>query len=126
MEASPTEKPVVYIFHGNDEYEIAKAVEKMYERMGDPGMAELNTTRLDGRQSNEEQLRTAATAIPFLAERRLVILSHAIAKLNGAGAQARYEKFFNSLPEIDRAGAGDRGRGGAQRVEVAARHALAA
>ncbi len=100
MEANPIEKPIVYILHGNDEFEITKAVEMLYERMGDPGMAELNTSRLDGRQSSEEDLRTAATAIPFLAERRLVILSHAMAKLNGAGAQARYEKFFNSLPEL--------------------------
>jgi len=99
MEANPTDKPVVYIFHGNDEFEIAKAVEKLYARMGDPGMADLNTTRLDGRASSEEELRTASNAIPFLAERRLVILAHAMVKLNGAGAQARYEKFFDGLPE---------------------------
>ncbi len=99
MESNPIDKPIVYIFHGSDEFEIKKAVETMYARMGDPGLAELNTTRLDGRQCSEEELRTSASAIPFLAERRLVILSHSIAKLGNAAVRQRYEKFFDGLPE---------------------------
>lgn len=93
------EKPVVYIFHGDDEYAIAKAVEDLCARMGDPALAELNTTRLDGRQAAEEDLRTGANAIPFLAERRLVILSHALARLGGANGRSRYEKFLDNLPQ---------------------------
>ncbi len=99
MAPNPTPKPIVYIFHGNDEFEIRKAIETMYAHMGDPGMAELNTSRLDGRQCSEEDLRTAAEAIPFLAERRLVVLSHAVAKLGNAASRQRYEKFFDGLPE---------------------------
>jgi DNA polymerase-3 subunit delta len=38
-------------------------------------------------------------ALPFLAERRLVVLNHAQVRLNGSGAQSRYESFMNRLPE---------------------------
>ena len=43
-------------------------VEELYGRMSDPSTADLNTTRLDGRQASDEDLRNAAFAMPFLAD----------------------------------------------------------
>jgi DNA polymerase III subunit delta len=103
LEASANQKtttrPVVYIFHGDDEFALAHAVNDLYNQMGDAGLADLNTTRLDGRNASEEDIRTAANSLPFLAERRLVILNYALSRFGGAGAQSRYQPFLDRLPD---------------------------
>ncbi|MDR3576678.1 MAG: DNA polymerase III subunit delta [Anaerolineaceae bacterium] len=97
--ATTSEKPVVYILHGDDTFAMTHFVEEFYNRMGDPSMADLNTTRLDGRLASDEDLRNAAFAIPFLAERRLVVLSNPLARLSAEGAQKRFIDILDSLPD---------------------------
>ncbi len=77
----PNEKPVVYILHGDDPVEIEKFIGALVARMGDPTLVELNFSRLDARSTSESELRTAAMAMPFLAERRLVVLDQAQIRL---------------------------------------------
>ncbi len=94
----PEEKPVVYIFHGDDQAAIQHAIDDLYARMGDPGMAELNTTRLDGRQASEEDLRTALLAPPFLIERRMVIFTNPLSRLSTPTSRERFVRLLDSLP----------------------------
>ncbi len=94
----PDEKPVVYIFHGDDQAAIQHEIDDLYARLGDPGMAELNTTRLDGRQASEEDLRTALLAPPFLIDRRMVILRNPFARLASPPARERFLKLLDGLP----------------------------
>ena len=74
------EKPTIIILHGNDTFAIQKAIASMRDRLGDPSLSDLNLTRLDGRQATEDDIRSAVMAMPFLAERRLVILTEALAR----------------------------------------------
>lgn len=100
MDNSPqAEKPVVYIVHGDDQLAIKRFLSVMIERMGDPSMAELNTSRMDGRQASEDDLRSAANAMPFLAERRLVILSHPTARLTTDAGRKRFQTLLDGLPD---------------------------
>ena len=92
------EKPVVYILHGDDPVEIARFVDSMTAKMIETGMADLNLSRLDGRTTSEADLRTAALALPFLAERRLVILDQAQVRL-GQGSEDHFKPFLNQLPD---------------------------
>lgn len=92
------DKPVVYILRGDDPQAAEQYIEAMVARMGDPGLAELNTARLDARTASEEDIRTAAGSIPFLSDRRLVILQHPLDKARGKGAPERYQAFLDSLP----------------------------
>ena len=64
-----TEKPIIYILHGDEQFAIKNHLDDMISRLGDPVMADLNTTRLDGRSASDEELRTATATMPFLAER---------------------------------------------------------
>ncbi|HEY9078120.1 MAG TPA: DNA polymerase III subunit delta [Anaerolineaceae bacterium] len=68
----------VYLFHGDDLFSMQRAVAQTLQWLReDPSMAEMNLTRLDGRQADEEDLRTALNSLPFfMAERRLVILTN--------------------------------------------------
>jgi DNA polymerase-3 subunit delta len=70
------EGPEIYLFDGDDEYAINESIEKIIRHLGDPGIADMNTTRLDGRSVTLAQLKDALASVPFLASRRLVILTH--------------------------------------------------
>ena len=97
--ASESEKPVVYLLHGNDTFAMAQVVDGLYHHMSDPNTAEMNTTHLDGRLASLEDLRNAVFAMPFLADRRLVILSNPLARLAAESAQKRFIDILDRLPE---------------------------
>lgn len=92
-------KPVVYIFHGDDPVAIERHVADMVAHMGDPGMAELNISHLDGKQASEQDLRTAALSLPFLAARRLVILRNSLARLDKRN-KVEQERLLALLDEL--------------------------
>jgi DNA polymerase-3 subunit delta len=79
--------PTIYLLHGDDEYAIAQAVDELEHKLGEPATASLNTSRLDGNSYNLDQLPSVANALPFLATRRLVILTHPLARLSDSKAQ---------------------------------------
>lgn len=92
------EKPVVYVFHGDDPFAIRRQVDAMVKQMGDPALADLNITRLDGKQASDDDIRSAANAMPFLTERRLVILTHPFAKLTSDATRKRFAALLDGLP----------------------------
>jgi DNA polymerase-3 subunit delta len=94
---SQTRKPVVYVFHGDDEFAINQAVDSLISALGDSTTAELNTTRLEGTAS-ESDIFNAAAAMPFLAERRLVIVGSPLARLGNKNAQTKFTAMLASLP----------------------------
>jgi DNA polymerase-3 subunit delta len=72
-----------YILHGEDEFSRAEQLARMREMLagGDRSMADLNTTVLDGSRTTMGELRHACHAIPFLADRRLVIVEDLLSRL---------------------------------------------
>jgi DNA polymerase III subunit delta len=102
LEENTSIQSIVYIFHGDDDFALAHAVKELYDQMGDPSLADLNTSRLDARSASDEEIRTAANSLPFLSEHRLVILTNALARFGGAGAQSRYQAFLDNLPGTTR------------------------
>jgi DNA polymerase-3 subunit delta len=63
-----------YIFHGEDEFSRTEQITKFRAQMGDPQFADLNTSVFDGRKVTLGELRHACDAVPFLSDRRLVIV----------------------------------------------------
>ena len=78
--------PRFYLLHGPDEFASAEFVEALKAKMGDPAMAELNTTLLDGRTVSLADVRASADALPFLSPRRLVIVEGWLTRLLGRAA----------------------------------------
>jgi DNA polymerase-3 subunit delta len=66
--------PTFYVFHGADEFTRAETLADFRSRLGPPDTVDLNTTLLDGRKATLAELRHACDTIPFLAEKRLVIV----------------------------------------------------
>lgn len=73
---------LIYIFHGEDDFQRAAQIKKLRAEMGDPQFADLNTTTLEGRALSFGELRHHADAIPFLSETRLVIVEGLLARLD--------------------------------------------
>lgn len=71
---------MLYLLHGPDEYSIQQTIAGLKVQLGDPELAALNTTVLDGRRASVAEVITAADALPFLAARRLVIVEGLLAQ----------------------------------------------
>ncbi len=86
-----------YIFHGEDEFGCAEELARLRGDLagGDPAMAELNTSVLDGKGLTLGELRHVCDAIPFMADRRLVIVRGLLSRLASSrrsGDQAETEE----------------------------------
>lgn len=90
--------PVIYLLSGDDEFAIARFVAELESKVGDPGTAAMNITRLDGRTFNPEELLSVAATMPFLARRRLVILTNPLARLNNPAQQERFLAALDQVP----------------------------
>lgn len=75
-----------FIWHGDDEYSLQQALREQRAALGDAATADLNTAVLDGRALSLDELRTTCDTMPFLSDRRLVIVE---------GFLARYEPRAN-------------------------------
>lgn len=89
--------PIVYILHGEDEYEIADFLHSMQEKLGDPTTAEMNMAHFEG-SYDVEDLRSAASAMPFLAPRRVVIVENISKKYTRKEQYEKVTALMDSLP----------------------------
>jgi DNA polymerase-3 subunit delta len=89
----------VFLIDGEDDYAISGFIDSLEARLGSPDIASLNTTRLDGRSMNMDELKRACFAMPFLAEKRLVIVSQPLARLSDAALRDKFKTFLLSVPE---------------------------
>ncbi|MGD2207396.1 MAG: DNA polymerase III subunit delta [Anaerolineae bacterium] len=92
-----------YIFHGEDEFSRAEELTRLRAKLAeaDPSMADLNTTFLDGDQLTLGQLRHACDAIPFMTDRRLVIVHGLLRRLTPSKGKdpAWKESFLGDLAD---------------------------
>ena len=106
----PAEKPIVYILRGDDLEAMEAHIHKAYASLGAPEMAALNTTHLEGKSITLNDLRASALALPFLTERRLVVVDDALklfarkgSDSKQAGGDKKYYSeflaFLESLPQ---------------------------
>jgi DNA polymerase-3 subunit delta len=94
---------VFYVFHGEDEFSRAEALAEMKAKMGDPSLVSLNTTLLDGRKVTLAELIHTCDAVPFLGERRLVIVEGLLTRLEppkGKESTQEAGAFIEELQEV--------------------------
>lgn len=103
-----------YLLHGEDEYRRSLQLAEWKATLGDPTTAALNTTELDGRRLTLNELISVCDAMPFLAEKRLVIVHGLAARFQRKKGAAenepdedpafleQLEEYVNGLPESTR------------------------
>jgi DNA polymerase-3 subunit delta len=87
-----------YVLHGSDEFTIAETVAGLRARLAesDP-MAELNSSELDGKGLTVAELQATADALPFLGERRLVVVHGLLARCNPRGGDGARSELAEGL-----------------------------
>ena len=88
--------PTVYLVYGDDEIAIAQFIVHLKEKQSDP--SGMNTMALDGRALSFNDFVTATSALPFLAARRLVVLSSPLAHLKDEAARQRFMSYLPKIP----------------------------
>lgn len=85
-----------YILHGEDELSRTETLNQLRAKMGDPQFADLNTTQFDGRKLTLSELTHACDAVPFLTDKRLVIVDGMLARFD-----PRQRKSDDDASEIE-------------------------
>ena len=74
---------MIYVFHGEDDFSASEALGKLLDAVGTPDLRDSNTTRLDAAQFTIEKFGSAAMVVPFLADRRVVVVRGLLATAEG-------------------------------------------
>ncbi len=79
----------IYLLYGEDTFSRDEALLGLKERMRQLPAGEHNLTELAGTDATVAALRLAADVVPFLAERRMVVVDGLLSRLQGRGGQRR-------------------------------------
>jgi len=105
----------LHVLIGKDDFSIRQALEGIKKGIGDADALMSNTSVLDGRQVKLEQLKNACETVPFLSEKRLVIVEGLFERFSGqnkkgskkaSGPSAQSEEYkaiaacIKKLPEF--------------------------
>jgi DNA polymerase-3 subunit delta len=108
----PSPTPRYYVLHGEDELTCKETLKDLQSRLGPPELAALNTTVFDDANVTLGEIQNACDTIPFMAERRMVIVRGLLSRLMAAkkgdpeGWKKRYLEqlgaYLPLLPESTR------------------------
>ncbi len=69
--------PIIYYLFGTDEFAISEEIQTMRSKLGDDTTSDMNTSHFDGSNLDMATFEETCMSMPFLADRRIVILNHA-------------------------------------------------
>jgi DNA polymerase III subunit delta len=72
---------MLYVLFGSDDYSLQRELAGIKKLIGDEASREANTTVFDGLKVKPDELAAAAATVPFLAEKRLIIVEGLLARL---------------------------------------------
>ncbi len=89
--------PMIYLFHGPDEYQRSQALARMRADFP-PDLADLNVATLEGRKLKIDALAMACEAMPFLSDKRLVIVSDALKHTKAGKDREDLRAYLGQVP----------------------------
>lgn len=90
--------PNIFLIDGEDDFSVAGFIASLEHRLGSADMAGVNTTHLDGRNLDLDELKRACFAMPFIAEYRLVIIEQPVTRLNDNTIREKFKKLLQTVP----------------------------
>ena len=84
---------MLYILLGQDDFSRCQWLDEIKEGMGDQALLTANTTTLDGQQMTLDQLRAVCGTVPFLGEKRLVIVNGLLERFEAKSKFGRQKKI---------------------------------
>jgi len=89
----------IFILYGNDEFAITRRLKEFESDFSDPTTAGMNTAHFESRSMSDEEFNNALNAMPFLAPKRLVILSNPSSKYNNPSSRKKFEEYIGKAPD---------------------------
>ena len=83
---------MLYVLWGEDDFSLRQSLEEIKRGIGDQTILAANTTTLDGQHMTLDQLRAGGETVPFLAERRLVIVRGLLGRFESRSKSGRQGK----------------------------------
>jgi len=90
---------MLYILHGEDDYSLQQWLKQIKQGAATPDLLSANTTVLDGEQVSSAQLNTVCETVPFLSEKRLVIVNGLLERFEAKGKSRGNKK---KKPAVER------------------------
>ena len=90
---------MIYLLHGTDTYSLRAYLDELRAAVGMPDVQDANITSLNTQDANPASILGLCQAMPFLAERRMVIVDGLIASLAGEGRGSRGKVTSEALDE---------------------------
>lgn len=87
---------MIRVLHGEDEFSMTEALAKIRASVGPEEVREANTSEFEGRGVLIGAVIAAANAVPFLAERRLVIVRGLLSRLEEGDRKRSQDSSFPS------------------------------
>ena len=84
---------MLYILLGQDDFSRCQWLDEIKGGMGDQALLTANTTTLDGQQMTLDQLRAVCGTVPFLGEKRLVIVNGLLERFEAKSKFGRQKKI---------------------------------
>ena len=97
-----------YVFHGEEEFTRSEEVTRLKQLVAETGLGDLNIAVLDGRRLQLGALMDACNALPFLGDRRLVIVEDFLARFEPSATSAERDlphklvAYLSDLPATTR------------------------
>ena len=93
---------MIIVLEGKDEYRLSERVSEFRLTVTPPEMSDINTTMLDGNIVTIEELLTSLSTVPFMADRRLVVVEGLLNRLGGSkkdlGEWLNFPDLLKDLP----------------------------
>lgn len=102
---------MLYLLYGEDDFTAHQALNEIKKTVGDETALATNTALLDGSQVTVEEIKRVSETMPFLAEKRLVIINGLLGRFEtrnssgrkrtgGAGRRGEYQPLAECLANI--------------------------
>lgn len=88
---------MLYLFYGSDDFACSEALAVLRAQLP-PDVATLNSTILEGRKLKLDELARACEAMPFLAERRIVVVSDALQHSKAGKEREELRSYLHNVP----------------------------
>ena len=96
---------MIRVIFGEDDFSVEERVREIAESIGQPEVRDPNTSVFEGDSYSKDEVLGAASAIPFLADKRLVLVRGLLGRLDGG--TSRRSRSTGRIPEGDWTHLGD-------------------
>ncbi|MEE8519535.1 MAG: DNA polymerase III subunit delta, partial [Dehalococcoidia bacterium] len=92
---------MIYVYHGEDDFSAAEALRHLIEAVGTDDLRESNVTQMTASEFTIDRFGAAAMVVPFLADRRLVVVRGLLGAGEGQRNARRGRRPANEKPPGD-------------------------